>query len=58
MSKEFIRSYAEMRAPNNILWMDAIMNYAAYSCLTLGMLVVLATCGHALYELSLLAWPL
>ena len=58
MSKEYFRSFAEMRAPNDNLWMDVAMNYAAYSCLTLAMLFVLATCGHALYELSLLTWPL
>ena len=58
MSKEYVRSFAEMRASNDNLWMDVAMNYAAYSCLTLAMLFGLATCGHALYELSLMVRPL
>jgi hypothetical protein len=46
MSKEFIRSFADMRSTNNNVWADAAMQYAVYSLFTAFMLLVLAECGE------------
>ena len=54
MSKEFIRSFAEMRAPNNIVWTDAAMQYAVYSFFAVALAVLLAECGEAVYHLAMM----
>ena len=56
LCNEFIRSYAVMRAANDLVWTDATMKLAAYSVMATALAVVMAECGHLIYHLSLMVW--
>ena len=38
------------------IWTDAAMQYLGYAAMVSALVVVLATCGHLLYHVSLMVW--
>jgi hypothetical protein len=53
MSKEFIRTFAEMRQPNDNLWFAAAMHVGFYM-LVVAFLILMAQVGYAVYQLAVM----